>query len=108
MAFDSGASLLATGRVPADLRAAVFRAMTRLDGVTIRPDRVTLDGSTGIAVSSAVDDSGVVHEVILDPDTDAYLGSRDVVVEAGSEDIFPPGTVRSQTAVTTDVVQDAP
>ncbi|MGM1065166.1 CU044_5270 family protein [Saccharothrix sp. Mg75] len=101
-AFHWAVQLLHTGLVPADLRAALYRALATLDGVAVTDGNVNLDGRVGVAV--AVESPNEHRELIVDPATGDFIGERTV---AGPEPHSPwiaPGTVTGYSAITTKVV----
>jgi hypothetical protein len=71
--FAYAADALRSGRVPADLRAALYRALLLLPGIKITeaPDQ---DGAPRIAL--AIDDGARRNEIFIDPDNEASLLSR--------------------------------
>lgn len=94
------ADVLRTGLVPADLRAALYRALAKVPGLEITEQVANLDGVAGTAYGISV--GGVRHDVIVDPETGQFIGERQVT-EDGFENI-PAGTVMEYTSVTTAVV----
>jgi hypothetical protein len=71
--FDTIGSMLAHPLPPA-LRAALFRLLPTLDGVTMRRDVADQIGRRGVAFEVRGDNDRM--EIILDPATYRYLGSR--------------------------------
>ena len=94
------ADALRTGLVPADLRAALYQALTRLDSVELTEDAVNLDGLTGSAIG--MNDGQIRQDIIIDPASGAFIGDREVTTD--DLDDAPAGTTLSYTAVTTAVV----
>ena len=94
------ADALRTGLVPADLRAALYRTLTRLDGVDLVDQAANLDGRVGTAIG--IDDGHFRQDIIIDPATGTFIGEREVLT--GDYDNAPEGTTFSHTAVTTAVV----
>ncbi|PSL52177.1 hypothetical protein B0I31_1144 [Saccharothrix carnea] len=94
------ADALRSGLIGADLRAALYRALTRLPGLEVTERQANLDGRVGIALG--VDDGDRRHDIIIDPETGLFLGERQVVTDWLGE--FDTGTVVSFTSVTTGVV----
>lgn len=90
------ADVLRSGLVPADLRAAIYQALTRLPGLTITDGAANLDGRTGTALG-VTDPIGNRQEIIIDPETGAFIGERDV---------DPDGVVMGFTAVTDGVADE--
>lgn len=93
---------LRTGLLPAGVRATLYRAMARIDGVTISDDAVTLDGSvgTGFTVSSP----WIRGETIIDPQTGEYIGTRETLVEDDPTNHLTSGTLLGYTAVSSRIV----
>lgn len=92
--------LRSPARVPADLRAALYLALSRVDGLTLTPGSVNLDGRSGTALGI---DNGVDRtEIIVDPRTGEFIGGREVVT-AGDLKI-PEGTVTGYGSVSSAVV----
>lgn len=101
-AFVYIADILRGGTVPADLRAALYRAAALIPGVTAGGDSVNLDGQHGVAVG--VERDGVRQELVFNPSTGDYIGRRDVVVDpAAAKDLVrtsvPAGTVIESTSL---------
>jgi hypothetical protein len=88
--------------VPADVRAALYEALTRVDGLTVTPGAVDLDGRPGTALG--IDDATSRMEIIIDPVTGTFIGEREVT--RTDLDGLPAGTVTSQTSVTQAVVDE--
>lgn len=100
------ADLLRTGVVPADLRAALYKAAAMIPGVTITEGQANLDGRTGIAIGRTEESSDGRQEIIIDPETGLLIGERVVLTQAYG--VMPAGTVMSWTAVETSVSDLAP
>lgn len=101
------ADVLRCGFVPADLRAALFRAATGIPGVTVTDHAANLAGRTGVAV--ARDEGGDTRqEMIFDPATGEFIGEREVVLRSDYVPGVPAGTAISYTAVSSEVVDSAP
>ncbi|MFJ6673302.1 CU044_5270 family protein [Actinosynnema sp. NPDC091369] len=92
--------LLRSGKVPAELRAALFRALALLPGLEVVDQSANLDGRRGVAL--AVTDGDDRQEVIVDPATGEFIGDRRVLTE--SDGSLPAGTVVESASVTTAVV----
>jgi RNA polymerase sigma-70 factor (ECF subfamily) len=101
------ADTLRTGVVPADLRAALYKAVAGIPGVTITDKAATLDGRTGIAFGRD-EGNGVRQEIIIDPGTGLLIGEREVLLRNGILPGVPAGESMGWTAVTTTVVDSAP
>jgi hypothetical protein len=84
---------LRTGQVPADVRAALYRALTRLPGLKVVDHRANLDGRQGVALGTG-DGGGGTQQIIIDPATGQFIGERSVDSHGRPEDI---------TSVTTSV-----
>lgn len=98
------AEQLASGVVPAEWRAALYRAAGAIPGATVVEQQATLDGRTGTAIGRT--ENGVRTDVILDPESGLFIGMR-VVNETGNSTI-PAGTTTAWTAVKTSITNDAP
>lgn len=94
------ADLLRTGLVPADLRAALYRALATLPDIDMVDRAATLDGQVGVALG--MQDGQFRQDIIIDPATGAFIGEREVALEDIDE--VPAGTVMSSTSLTTAVV----
>jgi hypothetical protein len=105
-AFVTIADGLRTGVVPADLRAALYKAAALIPGVTVADRQATVDGRTGIAIGLPSPDGVARQDIIIDPASGLVIGERDVLVKdyPGS----PAGTVTGWTSVKTSVVDSAP
>ncbi|SDS35157.1 CU044_5270 family protein [Actinoplanes derwentensis] len=68
------ADALRSGLLPADLRAAIYRALTRLSALKITERAATLDGHTGTALG--VTGAGQRQEIVIDPETGVFIGER--------------------------------
>jgi hypothetical protein len=100
--FAAAVTVLRTGLVPADLRAALYRALTALPGVSLR-DAVNVDGHACLAI---VHDVGRTRtELMVDPVDGQFAGERDTL-RSDSRSGLRAGTVISSTAVRTAVVDD--
>ncbi|WP_029138401.1 CU044_5270 family protein [Nakamurella lactea] len=91
---------LRNGPLPADLRAALYRAMAKIPGIEIVDGSANLDGQVGVAF--AIEDGIRRSETIIDPKSGAFIGERDVLT--GDTDGMPAGTTLGYTAVHTAVV----
>jgi hypothetical protein len=100
--FAAAVTALRTGLVSADLRAALYRALTALPDVSLR-DAVNVDGRRCIAI---VHDVGRTRtELMIDPVDGQFAGERDTL-RSDSRSGLRAGTVISSTAVRTAVVDD--
>jgi hypothetical protein len=100
------ATLLRSGLVPHDLRAAMYDALALLPGVVITDDQASLDGRTGTAIGVRSSTGYELDEVIIDPETGDYLGQRQT--QLVREGAVPAGTVMDSTSVSVRVVDQAP
>ena len=99
--FNAAVTALRTTLVPAELRAAFYRALTALPDVSLDEDAVNVDGHTCLAI---VHDAGRTRtELMIDPTDGQFAGERDTL-RTDSRCGLPAGTVISTTAVRTDVV----
>jgi hypothetical protein len=80
-AFGTVTAALRTGVIPADLRAAFYRAAVLIPGVTVVDRQATVDGRTGIAMGTPSPDGGSRQETIIDPATGLMIGERDVLLK---------------------------
>lgn len=101
------ADTLRTGVVPADLRAALYKAVAGIPGVTITDHAATLDGRTGIAFGRD-ESNGVRQDIIIDPHTGLMIGERRVLLKDNILPGVPAGDSMGWTSVTTTVVDSAP
>ncbi|GAA3437110.1 CU044_5270 family protein [Kutzneria kofuensis] len=101
--FRYATRVLVDGLMPADLRAAWYRAMAMIPGVRITADQATVDGRVGVAIGLA--DSEEHDDVIIDGSSGRFIGLRQLVGEHSQD--FPwlaPGTLLESSAVTTTTV----
>jgi len=104
-AFVYIADTLRSGIVPADLRAALYRAAALIPGVSITEKQANLDGRIGVAIGIA-DGPVTRQDIVIDPSTGLMIGERSVYLKAA--DGLPAGTVAGFTAIRTSVVDSAP
>lgn len=100
------ADTLRTGTVPAEFRAALYQAAAGIPGVTITEQQANLDGKVGIAIGRVETADHIRQDIIIDPGTGQFIGERQIMVEDGPT--APAGTIITQTAVTTSIVDSAP
>ncbi|MBT2530725.1 CU044_5270 family protein [Arthrobacter sp. ISL-48] len=105
-AFVTIADGLRTGVVPADLRAALYKAAALITGVIVADKQATVDGRTGIAIGMDIPGGGSRQDIIIDPTSGLVIGERDILVKDYPGE--PAGTVMSWTSVRTSVVDSAP
>jgi hypothetical protein len=102
--FAAAVTALRTALVPAELRAAFFRALSALPGVTFSDEAQNVDGHTCLAL---VHDAGRTRtELLLDPADGQFAGERDTL-RTDSRCGLRAGTVISTTAVRIAVVDGA-
>lgn len=102
------ADTLRSGIVPADLRAALYKAAAGIPGVELVDHQANLDGRIGVAIGRTESD-GSRQELIIDPTTGLMIGEREVATgKAATGFRVPDGTAVEWTAVTTTVVDAAP
>ncbi|MFI7232290.1 hypothetical protein ACIBO5_54640 [Nonomuraea angiospora] len=81
-----------------EVRAALFRALPTVKGITMAEDVPVADGRRGVAFG--FDDDGARQSLVLDPQTFRYLGSNSTRLQDrtyeradGSRGTFRAGTV---------------
>lgn len=100
------ADLLNSHRVPAELRASLYRAVALVPTIDVIERQATIDGRMGVSVGYLEKSSGIRRELIIDPATGTLIGERKVVTEAGSD--FPVGTVSGWSTTRATVTETAP
>jgi hypothetical protein len=106
-AFLHLSAALNSGLVPADLRAALYRAAAKLPGIRLLDDVTTLDGRHGRAIGLVETDQR--HEIIVSDQNGEYLGARTVVVGNGHHvPGFHAGDVVDSTAVSVRITASRP
>lgn len=105
-ALSTIASSLRTGVLPADLRAAMYKAAALIPGVVVADKQATLDGRQGVALGVYWAGGKFREDIIVDPVTGLMIGERTVYLVA--EGGIPANTATSWTAVKTSVVDAAP
>lgn len=88
--------VLATGRVPAAVRAALYAALRLVPGVGVTSGQDAV-GRAGVAFVHH--DEARRAEVIVDPDGGQFLGERDTLNQALPEHGLPAGTTIAATSV---------
>ncbi|PVW02963.1 hypothetical protein DEA06_14415 [Microbacterium sp. Gd 4-13] len=99
--------MLRSGLVPANTRAALLDALSRIPGVTATENVANLDGVAGVAIGRTEPlRFGERKEIIIDPATGMVIGERTVATQA----VFGLGSneVITQTAIETTVTTEAP
>ena len=101
--FSGAVDALRTCLVPAELRGALYRALTGLDGVHLEPDPVEADGRACLVL---VHDAGRTRTELLITKSDGqFAGERDTL-RTDSRCGLPVGTLINQTAVRTAIVDE--
>jgi hypothetical protein len=95
--FEQIGSVLASGIVPSDLRATLYRTAQRIPGVRLVDGVVNLDGATGRAVTRTTD--GYRIDLIIDPTTGHFIGRRTVT---------PTGQITDWTSLTSHLTTTPP
>jgi len=102
--FTAAVTALRTGLVPAELRGALYRALTGLPGVSVAEHVYNIDGQDCLAL---VHEAGRTRtELMIDPVHGQFAGERDTL-RADSRSGLRSGTVISTTAVRVAVVDRA-
>ncbi|AZI59216.1 hypothetical protein EH165_14785 [Nakamurella antarctica] len=102
--FDMALDALQSGLYPADLRAAIYQALTFVDGLDVTSDSVNVDGRAGLGL--ALDGDGPTRtELVIDPNTGDFIGEREINIDETTS--IPMGATIAFTAVRTDVVDEA-
>lgn len=91
--------------VPADLRAALFKAATLIPGVEVTARQANLHGRSGVGVGRYEDVDGTRTELLFDPDSGEFIGEREVDTRGRG---IVPDNILSWTSVHTEVVAKAP
>jgi hypothetical protein len=73
-------SILSNGVVPPKSEATIFRAITRLPGVTLRNDPVDAAGRKAFAVT-LIEEGTIQTDILIDRKTYHYLGERMVTIK---------------------------
>ena len=101
--FSGAVDALRTALLPADVRAALYRALTGLPGVHLHPDAVEHGGRSCTVL---VHDAGRTRtELFVDERDGAFAGERDVT-RTDSRCGLPAGTLVAETVVRTAVVDE--
>lgn len=86
--------------MPAEFRSRLYRALAHVPGLAVVDQVADVDGRKGTAL--ALRQGAESWQIIVDPDTGRFLGSRDMLVEPGYG--MPAGTVLDYRSVSTTVV----
>lgn len=100
------ADSLRTGVIPADLRAAMYKAAALIPGVIVADKQATLDGRKGVALGILWAGGKARQDIIVDTETGMMIGERNVSLAA--LDGIPANTAFGWTAVKISVVDSAP
>jgi hypothetical protein len=95
----------------AELRSALYQALTRLDGIELTGEVTDLAGRRGVGITSSSPDRSRVSRrgvLIFDPATGRLLGSRSVLAAEVPGWRLTPGTVMEETAFLEMSVVDSP
>jgi hypothetical protein len=102
-AFDDIGEILRDGSAPADLRSALYQALTHIPKVSLVSDSANLAGQSGVAVEYPGE-----GQLIFNPKTGAFIGERNVSPDFPTVPGLGPDKVTFSTVVTTHVVDRAP
>jgi hypothetical protein len=97
--------------LPAELRSALYQALTRLDGIELTGEVTDLAGRRGVGVTvGPLEGERVPRQTVLifDPATGRLLGSRSVLAAEVPGWRLTPGTVMEETAFLEMSVVDSP
>jgi hypothetical protein len=103
--------LLTNYPLPAELRSALYQALTRLDGIELIGEVTDLAGRRGVGVTIGPPDEEKLPRrlvLIFDPATGRLLGSRSVLAAEVPGVRLTPGTVMEETAFLELSVVDSP
>ncbi|MEV8376559.1 CU044_5270 family protein [Kribbella sp. NPDC056861] len=107
-------TVLGTGAVPADLRAALYQAARKIPGIRLLDEEViTVDGQRARAISRETADTR--YDLLISPSTGQYLGRRAVITKDGPADIngnpdrtYQRGDIYSWSTLTTQLTPTQP
>jgi len=102
--YSTAVGLLFQGYLAPPARAALFRALATLPGITVVEDLADAAGRHGVAVTRTSD--GVRGALIFDPASHAFLGARTDVVAANNPLGLPFGATPWSHAITRYAVVD--
>ena len=102
--------LLTNYPLPAQLRSALYQALTRLDGIELTGEVTDLAGRRGVGVTIGPTEEKLPRRTVLifDPATGRLLGTRSVLAADVPGTRLPPGTVMEETAFLEMSVVDSP
>jgi hypothetical protein len=102
--------LLTNYPIPAQLRSALYQALTRLDGIELIGEVTDLAGRRGVGVTIGPTEEKLPRRTVLifDPATGRLLGTRSVLAAEVPGTRLTPGTVMEETAFVEMSVVDSP
>lgn len=101
---------LATGLVPADLRAALYRVLATVPGVDITSDSADLGPASGVGLGRTEAVNGLRDEIIIDPDNGELVGTRALLTDPSTAGVPAAleGTVVEQVTSQRTLVDTVP
>ncbi|SFR26007.1 hypothetical protein SAMN04488564_109177 [Lentzea waywayandensis] len=100
--FHHAVQILATGMMPADLRAQWYRAIAKIPGIQIAAQATTVDGRDGVALGLTTEHEQ--RQLIIDPATGEFIGERTVAGVRPYQAWIRPGVETYSSSITTSVV----
>jgi len=105
--LESAGAGLASGLMPAEFRARLYRVLTYVKGLEVVDQVANSDGAKGVALALRAgypgsDTKNVETQLIIDPATGRFIGEREVAMR--DFDGVHTGTVLSYSSVTSKVV----
>jgi hypothetical protein len=97
--------------LPAELRSALYQALTRLDGIKLTGEVTDLAGRRGVGVTiGPLEEERVPRRTVMifDPATGRLLGSRSVLAAEVPGERLTPGTVMEEATFVEMSVVDSP
>jgi hypothetical protein len=96
--------------LPAQLRSALYQALTRLDGIELIGEVTDLAGRRGVGVTIGPTEEKLPRRTVLifDPATGRLLGTRSVLAAEVPGTRLPPGTGMEEAAFVEMSVVDSP
>jgi hypothetical protein len=96
--------------LPAQLRSALYQALTRLDGIELIGEVTDLAGRRGVGVTIGPTEEKLPRRTVLifDPATGRLLGTRSVLAAEVPGTRLPPGTVMEESTFVEMSVVDSP
>jgi hypothetical protein len=96
--------------LPAQLRSALYQALTRLDGIELTGEVTDLAGRRGVGVTIGPTEEKLPRRTVLifDPATGRLLGTRSVLATDVPGTRLAPGTVMEEAAFVEMSVVDSP